>query len=514
MDELLRHAKLLLRGMWLYRRLGVAAAWCFGLIAAVVIFLMPDKYEASARIYVDTDSVLKPLMAGLAVQPNSEQQIAVLSRTLISRPNIERLVRMADLDLTIKSKDAREALIDDLAKTLSIRSTGRDNLYTLSYRDTEPARATKVVQSLTTIFVEASLGNKQQDGDSARKFIDEQIKNYEKKLEEAETRLKEFKLQNLEMQFDVNEAGGGARINEMNNQLSQARLQLREAENARDAIKRQIMGSDAAATGGDIAAPEIDGRLDTMKRNLDKLLQTYTDQHPDVIGTRRIIKELEEQRRVEVAERRKAAANNPAAMLSSDSVSMGMRSQLASAEAQVASLRARVSEYEGRFARLKDGMRLMPQVEAEYAQLNRDYAVHKKNYENLVSRRESAMISSDMESLGGMADFRVIDPPRASSHPVAPNRMLLLPLALLGSLLAGAGVCLIASQIRPTFSDARSLREYAGLPLLGTISLIVSDEMRQKQRKSLMRLGMATSGLAAVFGIEMLVLLLMSAKAA
>ena len=513
MDELLRHAKLLLRGMWMYRRLGVAAAWGIGLLAAVVILLIPDKYEASARIYVDTDSVLKPLMAGLAVQPNAEQQIAVLSRTLISRPNVERLVRMADLDLTINSKEARDDLLDRLTKTLSIRSAGRDNLYTLSFRDTDPARATKVVQSLTTIFVEASLGDKQKDSDSALKFIDEQIKVYEKKLQDAEARLKEFKLQNMEMQFDMTE-GGGARLNEMNALLAQARLQLKEAENARDAIKRQILGSDAAGTGGDISAPDLDGRIDTMKRNLDKLLQTYTEQHPDVVGSRRMIKELEDQRRAEVAERRKAAGNNPSALLSGDNVSLAMKTQLAAAEGQVASLRARVAEYESRFSKIKEGMRLMPQVEAEYAQLNRDYAIHKKNYENLVGRRESAMMSSDMESLGGIADFRLIDPPRASSTPVAPNRMLMLPLALIASLLMGALVCFIASQVRPTFSDARTLREFAGLPVLGTVSLIVSDEMRAKHRKSLIKLGTAASALAAVYGLEMLVLLLIGAKAA
>lgn len=512
MDELLRQARLLARGMWLYRRLGVLAAWVVGVVVAVVIFMIPDKYEASARIYVDTDSVLRPLMAGLAVQSNPEQQIAMLSRTLISRPNMERLVRMADLDLKIDSKGGREDLIESLTKTLSIRSAGRDNLYTLSYRDTDPDRATKVVQSLTTIFVESSLGNKQKDGDSARKFIDEQIKVYEKKLADAEAKLKEFKLQNLDMQFGMTEGAG--RFNELTSQLSQARLQLKEAENARDAIKRQILGNDSAASGGDISVPDLDARIDALRRNLDKLLQTYTDQHPDVVGARRMIKELEDQRRIEVAERRKAGASNPGALLGSDSVSLAMRTQLAAAEAQVASLRARVAEYESRLARTKDSMRMMPELEAEYAQLNRDYAINKKNYENLVERRESAVMSSDMESLGSIASFRLIDPPRASSSPVAPNRMLLLPLALIGSLLAGALVCLLASKIRPTFSDARTLREFAGLPLLGTISLIVSDEMRVKHRKSLLKLGAAASGLAAVYGIEMLVLLFIGARAA
>ena len=70
---------------------------------------MPDLYEASARIYVDTQSVLKPLMQGLAVQPNVDQQVMILSRTLISRPNVEKLVRMADLDLDAKTKADQDA---------------------------------------------------------------------------------------------------------------------------------------------------------------------------------------------------------------------------------------------------------------------------------------------------------------------------------------------------------------------------------------------------------------------
>ncbi len=80
----------------------MALAWIVGVVAGLVIYQMPDKYESSARVYVDTQLVLRPLMAGLAVQPNIDQQIAMLSRTLISRPNVEKLINMADLDLGVK----------------------------------------------------------------------------------------------------------------------------------------------------------------------------------------------------------------------------------------------------------------------------------------------------------------------------------------------------------------------------------------------------------------------------
>ena len=156
MDELLGQVISVLKGIWKFRWPGLAVAWVVALVGVVVVWSVPDRYEASARIYVDTQSILKPLMSGLAVQPNIEQQISMLSRTLISRPNVEKLVRMADLDLASTNKSTQDALIDRVSRGLQIRNAGRDNLYTLSYIDENPEKAKRVVQALMSIFVESA----------------------------------------------------------------------------------------------------------------------------------------------------------------------------------------------------------------------------------------------------------------------------------------------------------------------------------------------------------------------
>ena len=254
LDELLRQTRSIVRAAWQRRWIGLAVAWLVGTIAAVMIVRMPDQYEASARIFVDTDSVLKPLMSGLAVQPNVEQRLMILSRTLISRPNVERLVRMADLDHTVKTAEERQQLVDGLMWSLQISAAGGINLYTLSYRHSEPATAQRVVQSLTSMFVESSLGGKRKDTESAKQFIDEQIKVYEKKLSQAEDRLKNFKLRHLNLNIGEGRDAFG-RIAEANSNLSSARLMLREAENSRDALKRQIAGEEPVLLGGLAEAP-------------------------------------------------------------------------------------------------------------------------------------------------------------------------------------------------------------------------------------------------------------------
>ena len=523
MDDLIRQGIAILQGMWQRRWIGLAAAWIVGIAAVVAIMRMPDVYESSARIYVDTQSVLKPLMAGLAVQPNVDQQVMILSRTLISRPNVEKLIRMADLDLGAKTKADQDAMVDGLIKSLKIESLGRDNLYTLAYRDPKPDKAKRVVQSLASIFIESNLGAKRKDSDSAKKFIDEQIKVYEKKLEEAEDRLKEFKIRNLSSNENLDK-DYFTRLSELTAQLNRSRLELREAENSRDALKREIAGEEPVLLPDDstpaavaaVPVPEIDGRLEALKKNLDTLVQRYTDMHPDVIVVKRQIKDLEDQKLEVLTARKKAAAAAPegrkGGSIQGNPVYQQLRVSLAETEAAVAQLKTRVAEYETRFAKVKEGAKLAPQLEAEYAQLNRDYSVHKRNYETLVSRREQAEISSDMENVSG-ADFRLIDPPRVSPQPVAPNRVLLLLGALVAAIGSGLFASFAASQVWPTFFDVRSLRETTQLPVLGTVSMLVGDAQRQRERRSLIGFVAGVLAFLGTYGAGLLALSILSTRA-
>jgi polysaccharide chain length determinant protein (PEP-CTERM system associated) len=500
----------------------LAVSWLVAVVGIVIVFKVPDKYEATARIFVDTQTILKPLMQGLAVQPNVEQQVVMLSRTLISRPNMEKLVRMADLDLKSESKAQQDALITSLMDAVQIRNAGRDNLYSLSYRNTEPAKAQKVMQALVSIFVESSLGGSRKDAQTAKAFLDEQIKTYEGKLEEAEAKLKDFRIRNIQL-HNADGKDSAAKMGELREQLNQARLALREAEQARDSARKQLEsekpGSNASTksllqqSAISVSTPEIDARLEAQKRNLDTLMQRYTEQHPDVVGARRLIRELEEQKRKEAEELRRAAlASQGGGAAGGTLVSQELSRLLATSEVQVAALRARVAEYTSRYETAREMMKTAPQIEAEAAQLNRDYAIHKKNYEDLVARRESASMSSELDVASGVVDFRLIDPPRVTPGPVAPNRLLMLPMALAIALAAGLFVAFAGSQLRPVFHSAGELRGKVNIPLLGVISRLSSAAELRHERVSLIRFMVGSSGLVGMFIVVFVALSVIAAR--
>lgn len=503
MEELLSQIVSYARGMWRYRWWGLALAWLVTIVGCVVVYQMPDQYRSSAQVYVDTQSVLRPLMRGLAVQSNVNQQIAVLSRTLITRPNVETLITMADLDLTVRNDEEREALIARLTSGLRIGGGGRGgaNIFTLSYEDTNPVRAQRVVRSLVSLFVESGLVSSRQDTSGAQLFIDTQIASYEERLVEAENRLKEFRLRNMALLGD-GDRDFVSQISTLNNQLSQARLELMEAENMRESLERQIAGEDPVllpdgTSNNDLSIPDLDRRIESLQQNLDGMLLRYTEQHPDVMGTRRVIESLEAQRRAE-SEAMLASGPGQFGSLDTNPVFQQMRISLSGAEARAASLRARVKELESRVAYLRDRAELLPQLEAEQAQLNRDYNIHKRNYEELVSRRESASMTAELSSQTGTGDFRVIDPPSLPTAPSAPNRLLLVPLAGLAGIGAGLALTFLLAQLRPTIIDARMLHSVSGLPLLGSVSLVPDRGYLRAKRFGIV----AFSGLVVLLGVS------------
>jgi len=402
-------------------------------------------------------------------------------------------MRMVDLDIKAKTPKEKEELLNDLMKQIKIVGTGRDDIYTLSYSDENPRVAKDVVQALLTIFVEGSFGDKKNDSDKAIQFLDEQIKNYETKLVAAENALKDFKIKHS---GSLPQGGDyGTQVQAASDALNQARLDLREAEQARNAIQTQIYGNGTGANGGVAVNPELDARILTLQKNLDTMRMQFTEQHPDIISTKRLIKQLEAQR----AEEAKSAKPGGDRGAHYSPMLQQLNVSLSTAEARVASMRARVDEYTARYDRLKAQSVNGPELETQLAQLNRDYQVNKENYSQLVARRESARLSGDLSNTTDMVKFRVVDPPTVPLTPAGPNRLRLASLVFVGALIAGIAIALLMSQLRPTYLSQHGLRESTGLPILGSVSMNWTDHERAKRKRSFYAFGASLAVLITLY---------------
>ena len=486
------------RGIWRYRWIMMLVAWLVSIVGWGVVYQLPDKYESSARVHVDTQSMLSPLLKGLTVTTDSGQRVRMVTRTLLSRPNLEKLARMTDLDLVALTPADMEHLLDRLADDIRISSGREQDLYTIAYSNSDRQLAKRVVQSLLTIFVESTLGESREETNSAQEFVEQQIKAYEEKLRAAEIRLAEFKRTNIGM-MPGSEQGYYSQLQVTKSELQQARLSLQEAETHVEQYEIQLEDDEdmyllyselQPATGS-----AVDVRIQDLDERKDELLLKYTEKHPDVIEITRLIADLEQKRDEEhvlMDEMDLGPEGNPAYQQ--------LKLRLTQADATVASMRARVEEYERRVEIFQEKVDMVPKIEAELKQLDRDYSIHQQNYKALLARRESANIAEQAEISGDQLKFRVIDPPRVPLEPSSPDRPLLMTAVLIGSIIIGAMLALLLFMLRPTFDSPRKVIEVLGRPVLGGVSMIYNHEWSTRHRHALIAFSLAGIGLLALYG--------------
>ena len=493
MQEIIRLVLFYLSGIWRYR-------WYVLIIAAVVspigwayVASLPDVYRSSARIYVDTDSVLTPLLRGLAIQTKEAQRIRMMTGVLFSRENMEKLARMTDMDLRANTPEQMDELIKELKDKVELKAAG-GNIYTISFADRSPELAKRVVQSMLTIFVESNLGSSRQDQDAAERFLQREIKDYERRLIEAERKLKDFQMRNLDL---LSEKGGYyARLKESKNALEAAQDELALAESRREEVRQQLeyLESQGASlptfqswledSSKDLTSP-LDDKITAMEQQIDDLLIRYTENHPEIIALRKALARLVEKRDRQKAEYVEDQSNSEVAVkrsLSESPIYQEMQLRLADAETQYATQITKTETLRDKIETFQAAVDEVLQVEAEQKQLNRDYGILKSNHEALLGRLEQARLTREVDTSVDTVKFRTLDPPQVPQKPSGPNRIAMSSSVLGGSLVAGFGIAFLLAQLRPVFFDRRQLSEVSGVPVLGSINLVWVPRQRIRKR--------------------------------
>ncbi|MEJ2592405.1 MAG: GNVR domain-containing protein [Candidatus Thiodiazotropha sp.] len=485
-----------IRSAWRFRWQAMVAAWLVTLIGWGVVFVLPDKYESTASVYVDTDSILRPLLEGLAVETDLQQRLQLMTLTLLNNENLEKVIRDTDLDLQATTVEERQALLAKLRSTIVIETQQRQNFYSISYQNKDPYIAKKVVETLLNIFVEAALGDTRVESDNAQKFLGTQIKEYEKRLVAAENRLTDFKRKNVDTM--PGQSGGiFNQLQEANTQLQNVELELKEAQIRRDELQRQFQRTAAEeaarrSQGQAVAETPTGRRLLAMETHLDELRLKYTEQHPAVQELKQSIAELKKQ------EARESAAEVPSSQSGSSALEE-LKLSFRQAEVDLTGIRLRRDEYKKRVEELKKKLDILPKVEAELTRLNRDYEVNRTNYQELVQRLESARMSQQADQAGDNVKFRIVEPPKVPLLPTGPKRILLSIGVLFGGLLAGAGVAFLISKTKPVYYNIALLRSDTGFPVLGQVSRVNTAGVAFKRRMELMGFSATLTMLLIVF---------------
>jgi len=510
MQEAIAKVLLALRGAWRYRWRGVLATWIVAIVGWAGVQFIPDQYVSSTQVYIDAESLLRPLLSGLAVDRDVMSDVGLMQTVMLGRPNLEKVAQEVDLMVGANTPTEQEAVIDSLARRIQLDKSGGRSIFVVSFRDRDAKVAHLVVRTLLDTFMENSLGVKRADAGVAERFLESQIKEYEQKLVEAEQGLAAFKQQNVGVM--PGSAGGYfQRLETEMNTLQQLRQVYSQLQNRRDELARQLQGEEPSfGLLGAAEATPIDGQIARFQAQRDQLLLQYTERHPQVQSLTQTIAQLEQEKREgktisnSVAPPGAEAGNEQAMVRSLDvnPVYQNLRLSLSTAEADLAAVHGQLQAQQGIVAELRSRVDAIPEVEAELARLNRDYEVNKHQHDTLLQRLESARISEQAEQNPESVKFRVIGPPTVPYTPSGPPRALLNTLVLLVALGAGFGLAVLLAQLHPTFATRDLLEKIAGVPVVGTISVAVRATRAPWYRRPPALVGVAVSLLFVVYGLN------------
>jgi polysaccharide chain length determinant protein (PEP-CTERM system associated) len=421
--------------------------WLVALLGWTGVRMLPDRYVSTARVYADADAVLGVLLRGIALDSPPAAQVEVLQRTLVSRPNLERVVNRSALSRRVAAGTDREKTIQALTRDLRFGSQAK-NLFTVEYLDSDPRVAHDVVEQVVELFIELASGSDRRQMENARAFLLQQLATYEQQLREAERRRAEFTAHYKDL---LALGGSASRLDVVHARIQAMHGELLDAINRRDLLKQQIAATPeiAPSAGAVTSVAEAEQRLKILR-------QRYTEQHPEVAAARAGLEVARS-----VANSNGAPRTNP------------MREQLlvriVDSESQIASLERQLREMERESKRLEEIARNAPDVQAQFANLDRDYNVIRRNYEELLSRREAVNIAEAARTGTDRVTVEVIDPPTVPSSPTSPNRLLLAAGVLLAAVGAGGALLFLQVQLDTSFYTLRELRGI-GPPVLGAFS--------------------------------------------
>jgi polysaccharide chain length determinant protein (PEP-CTERM system associated) len=501
------------QGLWRYRWLAVVTAWLVCTAGWIGVAFVPTKYESSARVYLNADPLLTPLLKGLAADTDPSRQLDFMQRTLLSRPNLEQLIRLTDLDNGIRTPQDKEALFKRLATDIEVRPVTL-NLLTLAYRDTDPVLAKSVVQSLLTIFAEKMAGSSRAEMDSAQRFLEGEIASYRDQLRAAEKRRAELaeKYPDIVRNKSPDAPAGddnGNRLEQSRAAVAHLKLELEDAQTKRDELQKQLAAVPAMLTvdrapqvivTGQRPLSAVEERLQELRRNLDGLLLKYTENHPDVKAARQAIAQLQaEAGRSSGGGSAQGAANATGKGEITNTVYDQIKVKLVDAESVVASVQRRLAEAQAEQERIEKIAQSVPGVLVQAEDLDRDYGVLQKNYQELVARREATQIANAADTKTEKIQFRIVDPPQVPAVPAAPNRPLLLSTVLVFGLGAGFVAPLLVMQLDRSFGTLGQLRNL-GLPIVGSVSRLSLGAAQRRAAFQMVGVTASALVLVAVYG--------------
>ena len=477
----------------------------FAGLAVVSLFtwgslLWPRTYEASSTVFIEKSTIIPPLMQGTGVSGNIEERLNHLRNRMTNSNILERVVQKIDLPEKGNSPGHRAKLVGEIQNKLDVKVKGgrerETDLFTISFTGRDPKIVRDVVNTLVSEYIELSLASQRDDAYGAYEFIDSQLKESKKQLEDSDRLIRIFR-ENHPHMVPQTENSVLARIESFQTGKIEAEIRLKELARKRENIRKQLSGEKELTVALVTREGTPESRLNYLSGQLVVLMTKYTEHYPEVIKVKSEIEELKKQ----VAQASGAIrAQGGAETAALNPLYQQLKEDLARTDTEIEALQARLTELERQQKVAFSSLRTMPKEQEEWAKLQRDRTAMQRTYDDLLQKLERARISKNLEITDKGVIFRIVDPAVLPRLPTKPNRVRLILLGMALGVGSGIGLAVGLDFLDHSFKDENSLAEGLKVPVLSAIPRIVTGEDTSRESRRFRLTALAASAYLVVIG--------------
>lgn len=502
----------------------------FAVVSVAVLLLgayWPKIYESRTSIlwtnYNPTSSILQQRVSSDNQRVRIQDQIEIAKEIIFSHKSMDKLIYQAQLNVKEDGnqfdKRELEILKGNIRSRMQISNSGT-RLIEIAYRHQNPETAYLIVSIVSELFIQETRDVKNQSSQGAYDFIDRQVQDYKNKLGQINKRIIDFRKSNVDLDSDTR-TGVNNRVNNLKGIIRQTSLQLTEARVQKKSleeqlviekvnIEQQLRAESLQASTAERQSVNSE-RLSALQSNLDTLRLSYTESYPDIIQLKEQIKNLKLQIEQEKLDKQASEdSSSPQQKIDINFVESPLYSRLsgeiADAETLIQTLEARIVDTNERLDKELLRANKVNTLESQLEEMTRDLDVTQQIYDDLLTRRENARVSLNLQLENQGSTFKIQEP---AVIPLVPTGLRFLHFAL-ACIPVGLGVSLgliyIYLFLDPRIRHEDSLDpEILNIPVIGTVDHYANDaDIRMKKRKNLMTLVIISLAIVMLAAIAML----------
>ena len=501
--DLAKHWGILCRRRW-WLALPAFGIW---FLVWITGWFLPVEYRSETVILVEQQRVPEQYVIS-NVAADLQERLQSMTQQILSRTRLLRIMDDFNLYPEVRSRLSADELVERMRKDIQIELVQAPNrrgdltAFKIAYLSSDAQLAQKVTSKLTSLFIDENLKARQQQSEETTQFLDSQLEEARIDLSDQETRVKEFKSHNLgelpeQVQSNVQILSGmQTRLQQEMDSLAQAKQQSVYLESLLN--QWRSMESNLAPGGaGSPTPPALDQELQRLRSQLADLSSHYTDKHPDIrklkdqiAKTQRLKQQLENEVAASQSSTSNAQEPRPGsyADLQAMSPRMEVESQLKANRLEIENRQRSIKQLEQQIGEYQSRLNLTPVREQQLAGLTRDYEQSRKNYEELLAKRDQSEMATNLEKRQEGEQFRILDAPSLPQKPYSPNRLKLSLIGLVAGLVIGMGSVAGAELADDRIYSKEDFQKIVTAPVLAEIPpLPTPSEEQQDQRMSILQ---------------------------